>query len=48
MAGNARPNLDRANLILSYDVADAVMFCLQQQGNAVTDIVQLRRTSQAY
>ncbi len=49
MVGDARPDLDRTKLIAPKDVADAVMFCLQQQGNAITDIVPIRRrTSQAF
>ena len=49
MAGDARPDLDRSNLITPDDVADAVLFCLQQQGNAITDIVPIRRrTSQPF
>lgn len=49
MVGDARPDIDRSNLISPEDIADAVMFCLQQQGNAVTDIVPIRRrTSQAF
>ena len=49
MAGDARPDLDRSKLISPDDVADAVMFCLQQQSNAVTDVVHIRRrTSQAF
>lgn len=49
MARDARPDLDRSQLIQPDDVADAVMFCLQQQGNAITDIVQIRRrTSQPF
>jgi len=49
MVGDARPDLDRSKLITPDDIADAVMFCLQQRGNAVTDIVPIRRrTSQAF
>ncbi len=49
MVGDARPDLDRSKLIGPEDIADAVMFCLQQQGNAITDIVPIRRrTSQSF
>lgn len=47
MAGDARPDLDRSGLITVEDMADAVEFLLRQQGNAVTDLVQLRRRGNA-
>ena len=43
MVADARPDLDRAGLIRPDDVAEAVLFCLGQQGQAITDIVTLRR-----
>lgn len=47
MAGDARPDLDRSIMITVEDMADAVEFLLRQQGNAVTDLVQLRRRGNA-
>lgn len=43
MAGQSRPDLEPSRLIHPDEVADAVVYCLQQQGNAVTDVVRLRR-----
>lgn len=47
MAGEARPDLDRSGLIGPGDIADAVEFLLRQEGNAVTDLVQVRRRAGA-
>lgn len=46
-AGEARPDLDRSGLIGPEDIADAVEFLLRQEGNAVTDLVQVRRKANA-
>ncbi|MHC4884501.1 MAG: SDR family NAD(P)-dependent oxidoreductase [Planctomycetota bacterium] len=43
----ARPDLDRSILMQPDDVADAVLFQLSQSGNAITDLVQLRRRGSA-
>lgn len=47
MAGEARPDLDRSGLIRPDDIADAVEFLLRQEGNAVTDLIQVRRKANA-
>jgi NAD(P)-dependent dehydrogenase (short-subunit alcohol dehydrogenase family) len=43
LIGNARPDLDRSALMTPDEIADAVLFLLYQTGNALTDVVQLRR-----
>ncbi len=43
LVGDARPDLDRSVLMAPEDVAAAVLFLLGQQGNAITDLLQLRR-----
>lgn len=43
MIGDARPDLDRSGMIGVEDIADAVEFLLRQTGNAVTDLLQVRR-----
>ena len=47
MAGAARPDLDRSGMIRPEDIADAVEFLLRQRGNAITDLVQVRRRANA-
>lgn len=44
---DARPDLDRSGLITVEDMADAVEFLLRQRGNAVTDLVRIRRRGNA-
>ena len=39
----SRPHADRSELIRPEDVAEAVLFCLGQKGNAITDLITLRR-----
>lgn len=43
MVGDARPDLERSELISPRDVADAVLFLVSQVGNAVVDEIHLRR-----
>lgn len=43
----ARPDLDRSAMITVEDMADAVEFLLRQRGNAITDMVQIRRRGNA-
>ncbi len=43
MAGDARPDLDRSKMITPEDMADAVEYALGQTGNAIVDLIQLRR-----
>lgn len=45
MVAESRPDLDRSVLMSADDVAQAVIFCLQQEGNAITDVLSLRRRS---
>jgi NAD(P)-dependent dehydrogenase (short-subunit alcohol dehydrogenase family) len=47
MAAESRPDLDRSVLMDRREVAEAVLFLLSQQGNAVTDLLQLRRRASA-
>lgn len=47
MVGDARPDLDRSVLIHAEDIADAVEYLLGQDGNAVTDLIQVRRRGNA-
>lgn len=47
MVAASRPDLDRSILMQPEDVADAVLFCLAQTGNAITDLVSLRRRNGA-
>lgn len=47
MVGDARPDLDRSVLIQPDDIADAVEYLLGQDGNAVTDLIQIRRRGNA-
>jgi 3-oxoacyl-[acyl-carrier protein] reductase len=44
LATAMRPDLDRAGLISPEEVAEAVLFLLSQQGNAVVDEINIRRT----
>jgi 3-oxoacyl-[acyl-carrier protein] reductase len=43
MVGESRPDLDRSVLMKPEEIAEAVLFCLQQEGSAITDFVPLRR-----
>ena len=43
MVGDARPDLDRSELITPQEVADTVLFLVTQQGNAVVDEIHIRR-----
>ena len=45
MAGQARPDLDRSQLMTPAEVAEVVLFLLQQRGRAVVDQINLRRAS---
>lgn len=45
LAGDARPDLDRAVLMRPEEVADTVLFLLSMTGNALIDEVHLRRAS---
>lgn len=47
MAANARPDLDRSGMITPDDMADAVEYLLGQTGNAIVDVIQLRRRGNA-
>ncbi len=47
MVAASRPDLDRGQLITPDDVAEAVLFCLRQKGQAITDVVRLRRRNSA-
>lgn len=47
LVGDARPDLDRSGMMRPEDVADAVEYLLGQTGNAVTDLIQLRRKANA-
>ena len=47
LASQGRPDLDRAVLITPDDIADAVEYLLGQDGNAVTDMIQIRRKGNA-
>lgn len=47
MAGEARPDLDRSGMIRVGDIADAVEFLLRQTGNAITDLLPIRRRGNA-
>lgn len=43
MVAASRPDLDRSVLMRPEEVAEAVLYCLGQTGNAITDLVSLRR-----
>ena len=43
LAGRMRPELDRSGLTSPREVADVVLFLLDQEGNAVIDEVNIRR-----
>ncbi len=43
MVAQSRPDLDLSVLMKPEDVAEAVIFCLRQNGNAITDVISLRR-----
>ena len=43
LIGDARPDMDFSSMMRPEDVADAVEFLLRQEGNAVTDLIRLRR-----
>ncbi len=45
MAGQARPDLDRSDLIQPDEVADLVIYLVTRQGNAVVDEIHVRRVS---
>lgn len=45
MATQARPDLDRAGLIKPEEVASVVLFLVSQQGNAIVDQINLRRSN---
>ncbi len=45
MVGDARPDLNRAELISPREVADTVLFLVRQRGNAVIDEIHIRRRS---
>lgn len=47
LIGDARPEMDRSGMMTVEDLADAVEFLLRQRGNAVTDLVRMRRRSNA-
>ncbi|MDR0362954.1 MAG: SDR family oxidoreductase [Planctomycetota bacterium] len=47
LIGDARPDLDRSGMMRPGDIADAVEYLLGQTGNAITDMVRLRRKSSA-
>lgn len=47
MVAASRPDLDRSILMSPDEVADAVLFCLAQTGNAITDLIPLRRRNGA-
>lgn len=47
MIGDARPDLDRSGLMAPAEVAEAVLFLLGQTGNAITDMISLRRRGSA-
>lgn len=47
LVSSARPDLDRSGLIRPDDIADAMEFLLRQEGNAITDMVQVRRRGNA-
>lgn len=45
LVGQARPDLDRSELMLPEEIADIVLFMVTRQGNAVIDEVHIRRAS---
>ncbi len=45
MAAQARPDLDRSGLIQPDEVAEAVLFLVTREGNAVIDQIDVRRAS---
>jgi NAD(P)-dependent dehydrogenase (short-subunit alcohol dehydrogenase family) len=45
MAGDSRPDLDRDELMTPAEIARGVLYLLGQEGNAVTDLLPLRRRS---
>ena len=45
LAGEARPDLDRAGLIQPDEIAEVVLFLVTRTGNAVIDEIQVRRAS---
>lgn len=47
LAASARPDLDRSGMIVPDDMADAVEYLLGQTGNAVVDLIQIRRRGNA-
>ncbi len=47
LAARARPDLDRSLLMTPEEMADIVLFLLSQRGNAVIDVVHVRRATSA-
>ncbi len=47
LIGDARPDMDRSGMMQPEDMADTVEFLLGQTGNAITDLVQMRRRTNA-
>lgn len=45
MVGQARPDLDRSELMQPEEIADVVLFLVTRKGNAVIDEIHLRRES---
>jgi 3-oxoacyl-[acyl-carrier protein] reductase len=45
LAAQARPDLDRSQLIRPEEIADIVLFLLTRTGSAVVDEIQVRRES---
>ena len=47
LVGSSRPDLDTTVLMKPEDVAEAALFLLRQEGNAITDFLELRRRTSA-
>jgi NAD(P)-dependent dehydrogenase (short-subunit alcohol dehydrogenase family) len=45
LAAHARPDLDRTALMTTEEIAEIVMFLVQQRGNAIVDQINVRRAN---